>query len=151
MIQKVLIYTGAKKYWHPYLINTIEMRSFWTEIKYVKKAARLLDRSHVNKRGLDLSNEVLWVSVGQRTVKILAFKVESWKKILPIGLAWAKQVQTRKVGIILFCPPTLIAGSSGALWPTETQSTSLERSKPPLLTHSLFKTLAALLMYFISI
>ena len=21
-------YTGAKKYWHPYLINTIEMRSF---------------------------------------------------------------------------------------------------------------------------
>ena len=31
------------------------------EIEYLKSAARLL-----NKEGLDLSKEVLWVSVGQR-------------------------------------------------------------------------------------
>ena len=24
-------YSGAKKYWHPYLINTIKIRSLWTE------------------------------------------------------------------------------------------------------------------------
>ena len=54
-------YSGAKKYWYPYLINTIEMRSLWTE-KYIKSAARVLNRDCVNKRGLDLSKEVLWVS-----------------------------------------------------------------------------------------
>ena len=45
---------------------------------------------------------------------------------------------------IFFKPPILIAGSSVALQPIETHSTSLERSKPLLLTQSLFKTLAAL-------
>ena len=37
-------YTGAKKYWHPYLIDTIEMTSLWMELKYVKSATRLLQR-----------------------------------------------------------------------------------------------------------
>ena len=50
-----------------------------------------------------------------------------------------------------FKPPTLIVGSSAALQPTETHSTSLERSKPFLLTQALFKSLAALLTYFISV
>ena len=27
LIVRVSSYTGAKKYWHPYLINTIDMRS----------------------------------------------------------------------------------------------------------------------------
>ena len=40
------------------------------EIKYIKSAARLLDRNCVNKRGLDLSKEVLWVFVGQRAEEI---------------------------------------------------------------------------------
>ena len=52
---------------------------------------------------------------------------------------------------IFFKPPTLMAGSSAVLCPTKTQSTSLERSKPPLLTQTLFKSLAALLMYFIPV
>ena len=46
------------------------------EIEYIKSAARVLDRNCVNKRGLDLSKEVQWVSVGQRVAKIPAFKVE---------------------------------------------------------------------------
>ena len=43
------------------------------------------------------------------------------------------------------------AGGSVAFQSTEIQSTFLERSKPLLLTQSLSKSLAALLVYFISI
>ena len=48
-------------------------------------------------------------------------------------------------------PSTLMAGSSAALRPTENRSTSLERSRPLMLTKSLFKSLAALLRHFISV
>ena len=34
------------------------------EIKYIESAARLLNRDFVNRKGLDLSKEALWVSVG---------------------------------------------------------------------------------------
>ena len=44
-------------------------------MKYIKSAARVLDRYFVNKRGLDLSKEVPWVSVGQRAVDLQAVKV----------------------------------------------------------------------------
>ena len=50
------------------------------EIRYVKSAARLLDRDYVNKRGLDLSKKVLWVSVGQRAADLRAVKVGGQKK-----------------------------------------------------------------------
>ena len=42
------------------------MRVLSTEMKYLKRAARLLNRDFVIRRGLDLCIEVLWVSVGQR-------------------------------------------------------------------------------------
>ena len=45
------------------------------EIKYLKSAARLLNRYYVNRRGLDLFKEVLWISVGQRGAELLAVKV----------------------------------------------------------------------------
>ena len=45
------------------------------EIKCVKSAARLLNGNCFNKRGLDLSKEVLWVSVGQRAPELQAVKV----------------------------------------------------------------------------
>ena len=44
LIQGIHSYTGAKKYWHPHYINTIEMRSFWMGIEDLKSPARLLDR-----------------------------------------------------------------------------------------------------------
>ena len=72
--------------------------------------------------------------------------LNSWTELESLRL-----VRTRPLGRILFWPSTLMAGSSAALWPTETQSTSIKRSKPPLLTQALFKSLEALLMYFISI
>ena len=55
------------------------------EIKCIKSAARLLDRDSVNRRGLDLSKEVLWVSVYQRAADLPAVKVG--------GLNW---VRTRR-------------------------------------------------------
>ena len=36
------------------------------EMKCIKSVARVLNKDCVNKRGLDLSKNVLWVSVGQR-------------------------------------------------------------------------------------
>ena len=135
----------------PLLINTIEMRVLWMEIKYIKSASRLLDRAWVNKGGLDLSKEVLWVSVGQRAAEQPAIKVGGQKKILPSGPVRTRFACAGPLGRFFSQTPTLMAGSSAAIWPTETRSTSLERSKPPLLTQTLSKRLAALLLYFISV
>ena len=49
-------------------------------MKYNKSAAKLLDRNWVNKGGLDLSKEVLWVSVGQMAAELPAIKVGGLKK-----------------------------------------------------------------------
>ena len=64
----------------PLLINPIEMRVLWMEIKGIKSASWLLDREFVNKGGLDLFKEILWVSVGQRGAERPAVKVEGLKK-----------------------------------------------------------------------
>ena len=45
------------------------------EMKYIKSASILLDRDCVNKRGLDLSKEVLRVFVGQRAAKLWSVKL----------------------------------------------------------------------------
>ena len=42
-------------------------------------------RNYVNRGGSDLSKEVLWVSVGQKTAKLQVVKVGELKKILPLG------------------------------------------------------------------
>ena len=39
-------------------------------IEDLKSPARLLDRDQVNKRGLDLSKKVLWVSIGLRAADL---------------------------------------------------------------------------------
>ena len=41
---------------------------------YLKNAVRLFDRLYVNRRGLNLSNEVMWVSEGQRAAELPAVK-----------------------------------------------------------------------------
>ena len=50
------------------------------EMKYIKSAARVLNRDCVNKVGLDLSENVLWVSVGQGAADLRAVKVGGQKK-----------------------------------------------------------------------
>ena len=63
-----------------YLISTIEMRVFRLEIKCLKSATTLLNRVCVRRRGLDLSKEVLWISVSQRAAELPAGKVGGLKK-----------------------------------------------------------------------
>ena len=72
------------------------------EMKCTKSAASLLNINCVNKEGLDLSKEVLWVSVGQRAAVLQAVKVGSQKKILPISPARAIRVRTGAIGRIFF-------------------------------------------------
>ena len=55
------------------------------EIEYIKSNSRLLDKDWVNKGGLDLSKEELWVSVVQRAPELQAVKVGGQQKILPSG------------------------------------------------------------------
>ena len=50
------------------------------EIKCIKSAARLFKIDSVNKRGLDLSKKVLWVSVCQKAAVLRAVKVGGKKK-----------------------------------------------------------------------
>ena len=95
-------YTRGKKDTDPYNITPIVMRSLWMEIKYVKCAAKLLNRDWINKRGLDLSKKVLWVSVGERAANLRAVKVGGQKKILPISPVRAIRVRTGAIGRIFF-------------------------------------------------
>ena len=68
------------------------------EMKCIKSVARVLNKDCVNKRGLDLSKNVLWVSVGQGVADLQAVKVGGQKKILPIGSLQAKGARTRLIG-----------------------------------------------------
>ena len=78
------------------------MRSLWMEIEYIKSFARLLDRVWVNKGGLDLSKEVLWVSVGQRAADLRAVKVGGHQEILPSGPVRTPFARTGPFGRIFF-------------------------------------------------
>ena len=46
------------------------------EIKYIQSDARLLDGDYVNRGGLNLCKDVLWVSADQRAADLRAVKVE---------------------------------------------------------------------------
>ena len=110
------------------------------EMKYLKDAARLLNRDYVNRRGLDLSIDLLCVSVGQKAAELPAIKIGGLKKNSadrPSAGKVDSNRADRPKALLLFDP--------------ETHSTSIERSKPLLLTQSLSKSLEALLMYFISV
>ena len=111
-----------------------------------------MDRDCVNKGGLDLSKEVLWGSVGQRTEGLATIKFGGLnKKFCHLAQLEPESPALGRAAEFFFKTLTLIAGSSVALQPTETHSTSLERSKPPLLTQALSKSLESLLMYFMSV
>ena len=75
------------------------------EIKYIKSAARVLNRDCVNKGGLDLSKNVLWVSVGQGAADLQAVKVGSQKKVLRRGRSRTRVARTGPNGRIFFHTP----------------------------------------------
>ena len=70
--------------------------------KHHKSAARILDRDCINRGGLDLSKEVLWVSVYQRAADLPAVKVGGQKQILPIGQVIARFACAGPFGRIFF-------------------------------------------------
>ena len=72
------------------------------EIKCIKSAARLLNKDCVNKGGLDLSKEVLWVSVGQRAAVLQAVKVGGQNKILTITPVRTRIARAGLIGRIFF-------------------------------------------------
>ena len=74
-------------------------------MKCIKKAARLLNKDYIKRRGLDLSKEVLWVSVGQRTAELPVIKVRGKKS----------SAAQPAVADFFFKPPTLPAGNLAAL------------------------------------
>ena len=71
-------------------------------MKCIKSAARVLDRDCVNKGGLELSKEVLWVSVGQRASDLQAVKAGGQKKILLIGQVRTRFARAGPIGRIFF-------------------------------------------------
>ena len=72
------------------------------DIKYIKSAARVLNRKFVNKGGLDLSKNVLWVSVGQGVADLQAVKVECQKKFLQISRVRAPFARNEPIGRTFF-------------------------------------------------
>ena len=85
------------------------------EIKYIKSASRLLNRAWVNKGGLDLLKEVLWVSVGQLASKLQAVKVGGLKKNSAERPCAGKVGSNRAPRQNFFLPRTLNTGRSAAL------------------------------------
>ena len=71
-------------------------------MKCIKSVARVLNKDSVSKEGLDLSKNVLWVSVSQRVADLQAVKVECQKKFLPISRVRAPFARNEPIGRIFF-------------------------------------------------
>ena len=78
------------------------MRVLGMEIKYIKSDAKLLNRDWVNKGGLDLSKNILLVSVGQREAELQAVKVGGLKKNSVGGRFWTRVACAEPNGQIFF-------------------------------------------------
>ena len=61
-----------------------------------------MNRDCANRRGLDLSKEVLWVSVTQRAAELPAVKVEGQEKILPVGRVRNRLARAGQIGRTFF-------------------------------------------------
>ena len=86
------------------------------EIKYIKSAPRLLNNKSVNRRGLDLSKEVLWGSVDQRTEGLATIKFGGLnKKFCHLAQLEPELPALGRAAEFFFKTLTLIAGSSSAL------------------------------------
>ena len=72
------------------------------EMKYNESAARVLTRNCVNKKGLDLSKEVLWVFVGEKAAEPPVVIVGGQKHSLLIGQVQTRFSRTGLIGRIFF-------------------------------------------------
>ena len=105
---------------YPYYISTIEMGSLWQGKTYLYNASSLLGRDWVNRRGLDL-----WLEIWKKSCGAAGVEPNEGSP----GWNHGQSDHSKSLRDHNFV----------TLWPTETHSTSFERSKPSLLTQSLFK------------
>ena len=105
-----------------------------------------MDRDWVDKGGLDVLKEVLWVFVGQRAAKLWSVKLWEWSDRPGLELGLPLFRSTRAAQQDFFRPPTLTACNFATSWHTETHSTSLERSQPLLQTQPQLRGLAGFLI-----
>ena len=82
--------------------------------KHHKSAARILDRDCITRVGLDLSKEVLWISVYQRAAELPAVKVGG-KKIFAAQPGSNLTRSRQQSGKIFFKRLTLMNSSSTVL------------------------------------
>ena len=87
----VSIYSFRKWISYPLVKSAMEMRSLWLSKTYLYNATSLSIRKYFNRGVLDISKDVLWVSVGQRTAKLQAVKVGDLRKILLHGRTRTKR------------------------------------------------------------
>ena len=93
------------------------MKSLWMSKACIKNTASSMNWIFVCVEGWDLSKKVLWVSVGQLAENLQAVKVcGQKKKILPLCMLQSDAT---------------VPGWVAEFLPTDTHSTSLERSHPP--------------------
>ena len=83
--------------------------------KHHKSAARILNRDCINRRGLDLSKEVLWVSVYQRAADLPAVKVGGQKNFCQAARFEPTLPAQGRSAEFFFKPATLMAGSYASL------------------------------------
>ena len=84
-------------------------------MKYIKNATRLFNKDYVNKRGLDLSKEVLWVSGGQSAPELRAVKVGGKKSSATRPREGKRCLKRAVQQNSFFLPPTLRACSFAIL------------------------------------
>ena len=90
-------------------------------------------------------------SVDQRAAKLWSVKLWRWSDRPGLEPGRLRLVRFGPRSRIFLRSPTLTACSFAVLWSTETHNTSLKRSKPPLLTQSMCKSLEAFLLYLTSV
>ena len=86
-----------------------------------------MDRHWVNKGGLDLSKEVLWVSVDQRAADVQAVNVRGLKKK---SANRPRPHSKQSAGVRCLArsnhSQSLMAGNFAALWPTDSKFSALK-------------------------
>ena len=87
----------------------------------------------MKREGLDLSKEVLKVSVGQRTAKPQAVKDADMKKSCHLSGVKSTELSPGSSPAWSDHPQRLADHNFAALWSTEAHSTSYKRFKPSLL------------------
>ena len=112
-------------------------------MKYVKSTGILLNRNYVNRRGLDLPKEVLWVSVCQRAAKLPSGKVGGLKKNSAMRAGAGESVSNPAAWQNFF--QTLLSNTNSVQESSSTFKTFYFQSKYPYFNRAYVVSCAAVL------